>query len=326
MAKNIIDGFEHPPGVHCGSSAFTDAARFIGLPWSEPLVFGLAAGVGFYLITADGASPSRMIAGRSGLFEQSFTENTGLVFDERTTRDASEALQGVLQLIDGGEPVLIKSDIRYLPHYDTQTAFNGHKVVVAGYDEEAEEVYVADTHFEGLQPVGYEALKQALSSDGPPTFWSECMYGPLRRSTAERSIDEAIRQAMAMASLRMLEDPSGFGGVTAIETLADQIESYQTLEDASWIAKFGYQVIEKRGTGGGNFRRLYAAFLGEAVALADVDPSLSEQMTEIADAWTEFATTLKRASDGDAADWTEAAKVATRIAALERAYHERIVG
>ncbi len=31
-----------------------------------------------------------------------------------------------------------------------------------------------------------------------------------------------------------------------------------------WCARFGYQVIERRGTGGGNFRLMYSRFLDEA--------------------------------------------------------------
>ena len=35
-------------------------------------------------------------------------------------------------------------------------------------------------------------------------------------------------------------------------------------EDWRWCARFGYQVIERRGTGGGAFRLMYSRFLEEA--------------------------------------------------------------
>ena len=37
----------------------------------------------------------------------------------------------------------------------------------------------------------------------------------------------------------------------------------EQVEDWQWCARFGYQVIERRGTGGGNFRLMYSRFLAE---------------------------------------------------------------
>ena len=41
----ILAGFEHYPGVHCGSTALANALRHRGLALSEPMAFGLGAGL-----------------------------------------------------------------------------------------------------------------------------------------------------------------------------------------------------------------------------------------------------------------------------------------
>ncbi len=41
----ILPGFQHPPGVDCGSTALADALRARGLDLSEAMVFGLGAAV-----------------------------------------------------------------------------------------------------------------------------------------------------------------------------------------------------------------------------------------------------------------------------------------
>ncbi|MEW5717249.1 MAG: DUF4872 domain-containing protein, partial [Chloroflexota bacterium] len=63
--------------------------------------------------------------------------------------------------------------------------------------------------------------------------------------------------------------------------------------------RFGYQIIERRGTGGGAFRKMSAEYLREAGATAlDLRAAeLPDTLAEIAGAWTAFALLLKRVSD-----------------------------
>ena len=64
----------------------------------------------------------------------------------------------------------------------------------------------------------------------------------------------------------MLEPPLGeFEGLPALRRFAAEVGDWpDAAEDWQWCARFLYQVIERRGTGGGNFRKMYSRFLEEA--------------------------------------------------------------
>jgi hypothetical protein len=84
-----------------------------------------------------------------------------------------------------------------------------------------------------------------------------------------------------------------------MKTLADDLVNWGDAPDWQFCARFGYQIIERRGTGGGAFRKMYAEYLREAEAIApDLRAAkLPEAMADIANAWTTFALLLKRVSD-----------------------------
>ncbi len=65
------------------------------------------------------------------------------------------------------------------------------------------------------------------------------------------------------------------------------------MDDWQWCARFGYQVIERRGTGGGNFRVMYSRFLEEAGF------EQAELAAEAAARWTSLADALFAASESD---------------------------
>lgn len=81
----------------------------------------------------------------------------------------------------------------------------------------------------------------------------------------------------------------------------DELELWAQFKDWQWTFRFAYQVIEKRGTGGGGFRLMYKDFLDEAeLFVPDIkNLNLSQLMNKCAVAWTNFALALKQASEKD---------------------------
>jgi hypothetical protein len=73
--------------------------------------------------------------------------------------------------------------------------------------------------------------------------------------------------------------------------------SWMELPDPAWTARFAYQNVERRGTGGGAFRGLQRDFF------RTVDHPFGDDVTEetaaIADDWSAVGETLKAASEAD---------------------------
>jgi hypothetical protein len=129
----------------------------------------------------------------------------------------------------------------------------------------------------------------------------------------------------------MLLGQDGYTGISALERFAADVPRWHELArdeaDRAWCFRFAYQCIEKRGTGGGNFRLLYARFLDEAARHhpAVEGLRLPSRMREIAAGWTLLANSFKDLSGRPGAG--APAELASRVQALatqERRYHEEV--
>ena len=115
----------------------------------------------------------------------------------------------------------------------------------------------------------------------------------------------------------MLEPPFGeFGGLPALRPARRRGGGLaRAVEDWHWCARFAYQVIERRGTGGGAFRPMYARFLAEAGrAEAPLAAAAGER-------WSELAEAFRLASESEQPEpdpWREVGAGAGRVAAAER--------
>ncbi len=321
-----LQGFTHHPGAHCGSTALNNLARFYGHPLTEPLCFGIGEGLGFMTIVLAGRSPSHLVMGRNPFLEERFFHNLGIPFQWAQSGDADQAWRAAREAIDRGVPVLLRTDLHYLDYYQSKTHFSGHVVVLAGYDERAGEAFLSDTHFDKLQTVSLEALSRARSSRHPPSPLENHSFVVDRFSIPE-DLAPILRRAIAHQAKSMLE-PLDYGlakgGVPGMDHLARTFGEWAQAPDWAWCARFAYQIIERRGTGGANFRLLYARFLEEAGRwLPEEDlPRLSARMAAIADRWTELATHLKAVSEGPEPDgFQSAGERMAAIGAAERAFY-----
>lgn len=320
-----LDGYRHFPGAHCASTALNNVSRFYGHALTEPLCLGLAEGLSFITIELPESSPSRLLMGRSRYLEQRFFENIGVPFQWREDDDAQSAWRAARASIDRNVPVLLRTDLHFLRYYNSRTHFTGHVVVLVGYDEAAGKALLSDTHFETFQTVDLEELAAARSSNHGFTPL-RCHAFEVKPFDLPSDLGALARRALAHQARHLLEvretGPAKFG-VTGMEHLARTFPSWAEAPDWKWCARYAYQLIEKRGTGGGNFRRLYAAFLSEAASwLPGLDfAGRAERMTEIADRWTALADHLRAISESEApAGFEEAGRLMGGITELERAF------
>jgi len=289
-----VPGFVHTPGNHCGSTALRNLLAFHGVQISEEMAFGLGAGAGFYYLAMDDSSPSRWFNGRTARLEESFRELTGAALELRTFAedDGDAGWEAARATVDAGRPALLLTDIYHLDHYGNSAHFPGHAVVLAGYDEEV--ARLSDTGFEELQATRLENLARARHS-GHPAYPLEGHMFTVAEAIDREQLEAAVPRAIERAVSEMLEPPFGeFAGVPALERLAAEVGSWpEAVEDWQWCARFAYQVIERRGTGGGCFRLMYARFLEEA------GREEAPLAAEAAARWTELAEAFKVASESE---------------------------
>jgi hypothetical protein len=308
-----VPGYVHTPGHHCGSTALRNLLAFHGVEISEEMAFGLGAGACFYYVALD-ESPSRWFNGRTARLEENFDELTGAALRLRTFEPGDgDAWEAARAEVDAGNPVLLLTDLYHLDHYGNSAHFPGHAVVLAGYD--GKDAHLSDTGFEQLQTTSLESLDRARHSDHPAYPLCGHMFTASGAVSPEQ-LRAAVPAAIERAATAMVEpEIPGFSGLDAVRRLAAEAGSWpEATDDWRWCARFGYQVIERRGTGGGAFRPMYSRFLAEA-GRPEAQPA-----AEAAARWTELAAAFHAASERDLPEpalWAKIDAAANRVAEAE---------
>ncbi|MFC7045974.1 BtrH N-terminal domain-containing protein [Halobacteriaceae archaeon GCM10025711] len=296
-----VSGYVHAPGDHCGSASLRNLATFYDWGFDEPLCFGLGAGLGFGYYESGPAS--RMIMGRNAGLESSFFDHLELAHEDRSGQDTETAWAAVTDRLSDDVPVVLFVDLYYLGYFGTDTHFGPHTLVIVG--AEGDEVMLSDSEFDDPQRIPRADLFDAWNSEhgftGPLTNRWLAVTDP----DPGVAVPEAARRSVRRTADVMLDGGDvGWGGegVAAIRAFADDLPDWRTFPDASWTARFAYQNVERRGTGGGAFRRLYADFLDQVASDLDLPASLPDRMHDVADDWTTLGRTLRDASEreGDA--------------------------
>ncbi len=317
----MVPGYRHLPGNHCGSTALRNLLGHHGIELSEEMAFGLGAGACFYYLVNLESSPSHWFNGRTAQLEQSFLELAGAPLRVDTFDDADASWEAARTSVDDERPPLLITDLYYLDHYGNSAHFPGHAVVLAGYDDEL--VYLSDTAFEELQECRIESLRKARH--GASAAFE--MKGHMYTVSGEASPDDLIAAApaaIARAAQEMIEPQFGeFAGLPALRRLAADAERWPALaEDCQWCARFAYQVIERRGTGGGNFRLMYSRFLDEAGYGEG-----SKLAADSAERWTALATAFREASEqetAEAAVWSRVGELTGEVLGAEERLWSRL--
>jgi hypothetical protein len=290
--ENKIQGFRHLPGHNCVTTAIRNIVNYYGFRYPEPMVFGLAEGLGFQFRIINGLENPYLSGVAPGLLE-SFCRNLGLSF-ETVEFDSDEAAMADLKdHIDRQVPVIVQVDLFHLPYFHSTTHFAAHRVIPVGYD--AENIFCADTGYQQIQECPIDEFIKARRSDYPP-------HNPSRKRTridrmVERPfVEETITKALFNISHKFLNHQPGCN-LLEITNLRDHLSAYKT-------PKVLYTQIEKAGTGGGLSRRLFADFLDQAAQMysRSIYDLASANFAESASLWTEIAEKAKEGVFDRAAD------------------------
>lgn len=269
---SALDRYRHLRGVHCGTMALRNVAvHLTGDKWTESLCFGLAAGLNFTYLRPPG-SPFFLTMGRGSYMEETFCDVLGIRLELFHSDDPERAWEHLAGVLRSDRLAVIDTDMFYLPYMVqglrlmSGVHFGGHKLLVTGWDEGAGTVTVWDYAWAEPQCLPVAVLKRARDSrECPEPPRNACFtYGFPDRLTPLR---EALPVALRTFVSQMRHPFLNLNGLPAIERFCRQAARWGRIlkgEELRLNTELTAFLLEKAGTGGGNFRNLYQRFLREA--------------------------------------------------------------
>lgn len=297
--KKIINNFTHLPGHHCGSTSLSNYFKYHRKNFSEFLCFGLGSGINFTYFPMPHLEVPLFIGGRTSDLEIDFCLNIGVEVTLHSDKNYESAWEKIKEKIDLNEPVIVWVDTYYLPYFKTQYHFPMHHVIVIGYDDEEEVVYIADNERKEIQKVSYLSFRKARSSNFPP-IPAENKWYEIKMKEKIKDIREAMKEAVKKTKEIMYQDESENLGIKGLKKFAKDLPSFPKIFGEKWVdaGKMAYLLFEKFGSGGGNFRLLYAKFLEESsnILKSKEIEKISADYYKIGIRWQEVANLIKGAS------------------------------
>ncbi|WP_328875349.1 BtrH N-terminal domain-containing protein [Streptomyces sp. NBC_00287] len=305
---------------HCETTALGVLLRHEGLDLSEPMLFGLGAGLSFIYWDSK-AMGFPFLGGRVKPFEltRNLAAVLGLELQVRETTSPRKAWQDVAAPLDAGRPVGLQLDSYHLDYFSTKVHFGGHVVAMYGYDEQ--DAYLVDTAPQGgAVTTSLDGLARARAERGPMTARHRSFT--ITAPSSPTSPQDRIIPAIKTCADAFLNPPIANLGHRGIEKAAKLVPK--------WLQRSGNPredlpraalLMERAGTGGALFRNLYRDFLAECAQSIDSSHLRTGHSlyAEAATLWTQVAALVAAAGEsGDAENLMEAGSILHELSRIER--------
>lgn len=286
----IIENIHSIDGQHCETTTIGTMLRQLDINLSEPMLFGMGEGLGFYLWNIE-TMLLPFISGRvrPEIITKNLARNLKLKLTVAETISPYSAWNEVKRLIDDGRVVGLKLDCFYLEYFKRPYHFAEHFVAMYGYDET--DVFLVDTTQQGGKvKTSLQSLAIARAQKGP--MGSDHLYFILDKTEQPFELENAIVTAIKNNAINYLQPANPFEGNNGVSALSSQITDwFKTSVDAPSGFKASAKMMEKAGTGGALFRNLYRDFLKESYELLQKEELKNAYVdfVEIAKAWNRVA-------------------------------------
>lgn len=299
------DQYRHIRGVHCVTTALRNVVHHhTGTLLTEAMVFGIGAGLNFSYIR-DPQSRLCLVLGRGSYVETTFCEALGIELQPVLTDSRQLSWEYIVDHLDRNEIVMVDSDMFALPYVvkafelPTGVHFGGHKLILVGHDSERGTARVADYAWSELQELPLDVLAFALGNQN-------CLSAP-NNTTMVFDFPEQLLPldaAIVLGLERMvgqMRSSNTYVGLIALDRFCRQAPKWRALlseQETILNARLAAFMMEKAGTGGGNYRRLYGNFLTEAAAVCGDDglAAIAPTYAELGRKWRQMASLLEAAS------------------------------
>lgn len=320
--------FEHRQHAHCESGVTANLLTHSGVPISEPMAFGIGAGIFFayFPFIKVGGIPATTFRIWPGYIFKRVTQRLGIRIRRMSFRDPEEGMAALDRVLQQGIPVGLLAGVYYLDYLPEafRFHFNAHNLVATGkrngrYD-------ISDPILEHATVIGPQALQSSRFAKGFPEPKGKMYY--VTGVPGQIDFSKGIRAGIKRTCFFMLAAHLPWIGTRGIHTLAQKIEQYpQKLGKRKSDLYLGniIRMQEEIGTGGGGFRFLYAAFLQEAGHYLQRDELLdfSKRYTAVGDDWRSFAYQAARifkSRNSDVISFKELSKLLHDIGDKETAF------
>jgi len=291
--KTNID-FIHRHSAHCESGSTSNLLRHFGIDISEPLVFGIGAGLffGYFPFLKIQGMPLVTFRSAPGRIIKKNAKRLGMDIKSRKFKDPEKAMDALDEALDKGIPAGVQTGVYWLPYFPDALRFhfNAHNIIV--YGKKGDDYLISDPVFETPVTCSREDLKKARFAEGllAPKGKMHC----LTKVSGDIDLPKAIKKGIMDVCRVMIDVPLPVMGVKGIEFMARRLRAWPKrygMRKATLYLAHIIRMQEEIGTGGGGFRLMYAAFLQESGRILNEDrlPELSRRMTKIGDTWRQFA-------------------------------------
>jgi hypothetical protein len=289
-----VINFSHHQHAHCESGVTANLLKHQGIDLSEPMAFGIGAGIFFAhlpFVKISGVPGSTFRTWPGAIFKR-VSQRLGVTMHTEKFRTPEKAMLALDDALAAGRPTGMLSSVYYLPYLPEafRFHFNAHNLII--YGKEGNEYMVSDPVLEDVARIPLQDLEKARFAKGTPEPRGFMYF----ITDVPKQIDyrKAIQQGIKQTCFFMLSPPLPWFGNKAIFLLANKIKEYPkklTLRKASLYLGNIIRMQEEIGTGGAGFRYLYAAFLQEAGEMLKRDDlkEMSAGLTQIGDEWRNFA-------------------------------------
>lgn len=136
----------------------------------------------------------------------------------------------VKDLIDQDRPVVAGAldmyHLQYYPQLYHQQHIPIHYILVVGYDDDTQELYVQDCSHEGVQQVPYDGFERALDVNVPGMSKKNTIRAFALPPSLPSEV-EIARKGLALRAAKMLNPPVKMFGIPAMRKLAKEITGWK---------------------------------------------------------------------------------------------------
>lgn len=328
----LVEGYDHRPGVHCGAAALRNVSEHYGWHFSEAACFGIGGGPAFVRYDRPG-EPWRGFRTSPTWLVRAFFERLGVAHLSAAGDDFETAWGDATDRVDDDDPVILFLDPAALPYLDGEPAhLPPHVAVLVGYGDER--VRLSDGATEDYRVVSRSTVRSAWIRQRPPSLDNEYLVvtGTGTGPTAEETDAAAagLRQAATymLDPLQVKRDGRGPGeeGLPALRSFGDALGGWPDLADPARPVRAARRSIDEHGDGTA-YRGLYADALAELGRRTGLATDLADRMTDVAREWGIVAglfDEILAAGEPEPDPFAEAASVVGDVADREEAIFEGV--